>query len=60
MYVALFNLSDETRRVAVPAEAVELPAAEAVELWTKQPAQTLSAELPPHDAAVFLVRRANA
>ena len=60
VYVALFNLSDETRRVAVPAEAVELPAAEAVELWTKQPAQTLSAELPPHDAAVFLVRRANA
>lgn len=60
VYVALFNLSDEPRQVTAPADAVEQPMAGAVELWTNKPTSTLSAQLPPHDAAVFLVRRADA
>ncbi len=55
VYVALFNLSDEERTVSVPEGALEIQAASITELWTKQSVKTLSAKLPAHDAAVYLV-----
>ena len=58
-YLALFNLSDGRRTVSVSAEELERPDGCSVrELWsgrTAENAQLLSAELPPHDAAVFRV-----
>ena len=56
-YVAVFNLSDAPRRVSVSAEEVEQPFESAVELWTGEGATELSALLPPHDCAVWRVRR---
>ena len=56
-YAALFNLSDESRTVAV--SAADLERAEGLrgrELWTGREirkADLLSASLEPHDAAVF-------
>ena len=55
VYVALFNLSEEERTVSLPEGGLEMPWSCATELWTKQPASALSAALPPHDAAVYLV-----
>ena len=58
-YAAAFNLSDEEKQVAFPSEALEGFAGPAEELWTGKEAHgaSLSALLPPHDAAVWLVRR---
>ena len=54
-YAAVFNLSDEERTVAVPPEAIEIPWSQARELWSGKPQKELSAVLPPHDAAVWLL-----
>ena len=57
-YAAVFNLSDAPRTVAVPPEALEGIQGKAVELWTgRETALPLSAELPPHDAAVWWMER---
>lgn len=55
MYVAVFNLSDEVRRIAVTEEETEIPVARAVELWTGNIYAKLYAELGPHACAVWLV-----
>ena len=58
-YAALFNLSDEEREAALPAEWPDKAYAEATELWTKQRVRLengLSVRLAPHDAAVFLLK----
>ena len=56
-YLALFNLSGEPRNVSVSAEELEQEGpVSARELWSgKDTGKTerISAELPPHDAAVF-------
>ena len=52
-YAAVFNLSDETRRVSIAREEIERPFARATELFSHAPAQKLSAELGPHDCAVW-------
>lgn len=60
-YVALINLSDEPRAVSVSEDALEMPADTATSLWTGETVefhQGLSALLPPHDAAAFLVKGA--
>ena len=55
MYIAVFNLSDEVRRIAVTEEETEIPVSKAVELWTGTDSLELSAELGPHACAVWLV-----
>ncbi len=56
LYAAVFNLSDEPRHVSIPQSAIERPYAKATELWTGFAAKEgLSAELPPHDTAVWYV-----
>ena len=55
MYIAVFNLSDEVRRIAVTEEETEIPVSKAVELWTGIDSLELSAELGPHACAVWLV-----
>ncbi len=60
LYVALFNLSDRNRKVSIPAEQLEMPFSGGEELWSGRAVRSgksLSASLPPHDAAVFLLRR---
>ena len=57
-YVALFNLSDEVRTVTIPMESLECAPRKIRELWTGAEAQSedeVSATLPPHDCAVFLL-----
>ena len=55
---AAFNLSDETRILAVPPEALEGISGKATELWiSRETALPLSAALLPHDAAVWRVER---
>ncbi len=54
-YVAAFNLSDKARTITVAPEAVELPIRGAVELWTGKRPRSLTAKLPPHDAAVWRI-----
>ena len=59
VYAALFNLSDEERQITLPAEYLDKPWTAGTELWTKQPVNVdggLSADLAPHDAAVYLLR----
>ena len=58
VYVALFNLSDRKRAVAFPAELLEIEAKTATELWSKKTCKpgNIAAKLPPHDAAVYLVK----
>lgn len=55
MYIAVFNLSDEVRRIAVTEEETEISVARAVELWTGNTYAKLYAELGPHACAVWLV-----
>ncbi len=60
LYVALFNLSDETRELRLPASALEMTTLRGTELWTNSPvadADTLTARLVPHDAAVWQLTR---
>jgi hypothetical protein len=57
MYIAVFNLSDQVRRVAVTEAETEMPASRAVELWTGNTYSELFAELKPHACAVWLVNR---
>ena len=61
IYLALFNLSDETRRISVSADEMEQDASfTSRELWsgkTEKNIDAVSAELPPHDAAVFLIQK---
>ena len=55
-YAAVFNLSDEERRVSVPEGCLEASWQTGVELWTKEKAPDgLSAVLGPHDCAVWLL-----
>ena len=54
MYIAVFNLSDEVRRIAVTEEETEIPVARAVELWKGNTYTKLYAELGPHACAVWL------
>ena len=54
-YVAVFNLSDAPRAVAVPPESIEIPFDRAVELWSGRQSAAPAADLPPHDAAVWLL-----
>ena len=59
VYVALFNLSDEARRMSVSRSAIGTDYTQAKELWSgSAPAvcDGLSAELAAHDACVFLLR----
>ena len=58
LYVALFNLSEETRTVRVTGEMLEGTYSAARELWTggkQQMTDGLTATLGKHDAAVFWV-----
>lgn len=58
LYVALFNLSEETRTVRVTGEMLEGTYSAASELWTggkQQMTDGLTATLEKHDAAVFWV-----
>ena len=58
MYIAVFNLSDQMRRVAVTKEESEISVESAVELWTGDSCCELSAELGPHACAVWLAGKA--
>lgn len=56
-YIALFNLSDETREVTFQPDCWQ---GKARELWTGRewaPGEMLMAVLPPHDAAVWKIER---
>ena len=55
MYIAVFNLSDEARRIAVTEAETEISVARAVELWTGNTYAKLYAELGPHACAVWFV-----
>ena len=58
LYLALFNLSEKKRAVAVTAEETGLASLAGKEIWTgKEPrkAKQLRAVLAPHDAAVFMI-----
>ena len=58
LYCALFNLSDEARTVRVSPGQLGYPAVCARELWTgreKSAAEGITARLPAHDAAVYLL-----
>ena len=57
-YVALFNLSDRRRRIALPENALETPFRHARELWSGRPAvaSRIASSLPAHDAAVYLLQ----
>lgn len=52
-YAAAFNLSDDTRTITIPPEAVELPFTKTEEMWSGRIQSELTAALPPHDAAVW-------
>ena len=59
VYVALFNLSDKKRTVSLDAGELELPALSGRELWSGKEtrrAKQLRFSLPPHDAAVWLLK----
>ena len=56
-YAAAFNLSDAEQTVSFPITALENEFTTAVELWSgKLSGDTLSALLPPHDAAVWEIK----
>ena len=55
MWVAVFNLSDEHRSIALSPECLEGRWSRATELWTGAPASILRADLPPHDCAVWRI-----
>lgn len=58
-YAAVFNLGDETCSVSVPLTDIEIYApVKSRELWTGEEAETdtISAELPAHGAAAFLLK----
>ncbi|MBR0407326.1 MAG: glycoside hydrolase family 27 protein [Clostridia bacterium] len=55
-YAAVFNLADEEQTVSFPVDVLEAGRKTAVELWSgKQANGSLSAVLPPHDAAVWQI-----
>ena len=54
VYAAAFNLSDEPRRVTIAPEEIERDSIHAKDLLTGISVQTLSADLAPHDCAVWL------
>jgi len=59
VYVALFNLSDETRTVSIELDKIEVQAETVKELWSKQEAKAgekLEAKIAPHDAVVYLAK----
>ncbi len=59
IYAALFNISDEERRVCVSLDALDAAAGEAKELWSGETVSAdgaLSAVLPPHAAAAFRLK----
>lgn len=59
VWIALFNLSGRRRSVSLSAEEADLTFFRGTELWTGRQVRksgTLRAVLPPHDAAVFLLR----
>ena len=59
VWVALFNLSGRKRTVSLAASEAGLPCFRGQELWsgrTVRKTEVLRAALPPHDAAVFLMK----
>ncbi len=62
-YLALFNLGEERKTVSVSGTELEQKGPVlARELWSgenREAAEAVSAELDPHDAAVFLIRTAD-
>ncbi len=59
VWIALFNLSDRRRTVALSAAEAGLSFFRGTELWTGKSLRktgTLKAVLPPHDAAVYLLK----
>ena len=54
-YAAVFNLSDEERSVSISPDELGRGFTKATELWSGEEASTLSATLPPHDAAVWKI-----
>ena len=59
VWVALFNLSGRKRTVTLSAEETGLPFFRGQELWSGREVRksgSLRASLPPHDAAVFLMK----
>ena len=58
-YIALFNLGDRRRTISLSAAEAGLPAFRGHELWTGRELRktdTLRISLPPHDAAVYLLK----
>ncbi len=58
-WCALFNLSDEKREIRISGEELDSPWQEASEIWSGRTVQgggDLTAELAPHDAAVFRLK----
>ncbi len=57
VYVALFNLSDRARRVALDPACLERDFARAAELWTGRVARKrpIAARLAPHDCALWRI-----
>jgi hypothetical protein len=61
IYAALFNLEDVPRQIQVSLEQLQIKASKATELWGRRTVETagkLTADLQPHDAAVFQIMRA--
>ena len=53
LYLAVFNLSGKKRRIYLSGESLSFRSAR--ELWSGRSVKNLSATLPAHDAAVFLL-----
>ena len=59
LWIALFNLADRKRTVSLSADDAGLPCFRGRELWSGRDIRktgTLRAVLPPHDAAIFLIK----
>ena len=60
VYIALFNLSDEQRMIAISPSEIEIEAKSAYEIWTgaeSSPVNGISECIAPHDARVYFVKR---
>ena len=55
LYAALFNLSDSARTMSIQPSWIERPFTEARELWTDTVTDKLTASLPAHGCAVWLL-----
>ena len=60
VYVALFNLSEEERRICALKEEIEIVGKEAFEIWSGEradPKEGISSMVQPHDAKVYFVKK---